>query len=141
MQGNAEDTLLEILLAAPLLPSRARQRILDIAATQLSDGTCFHQYQPLTKKGNAEIGGDFYDDHLWLVLSTCAYVKESGDVSILQAPCGYADREYAGEGDQETLLHHLETSIASASSVPLYTNMCAIIEPTQLPRNTCCAGS
>ena len=95
-----------------MIPSRGRQRILDIAATQLSDGTCFHQYQPLTKKGNAEVGGDFYDDHLWLVLSTCAYVKETGDLSILAEPCGYADREYASGNDQETLLHHLETSIA-----------------------------
>jgi len=95
-----------------MIPSRGKQRILDIAATQLSDGTCFHQYQPLTKKGNAEIGGDFYDDHLWLVLSTCAYVKETGDVTILQEPCGYADKEYASEAAKENLLHHLETSIA-----------------------------
>jgi len=94
-----------------MIPSRGRQRILDIAGTQLSDGTCYHQYQPLTKKGNAEVGGDFYDDHLWLVLSTCAYIKETGDTTILQAPCGYADKTYAAENDKETLLHHLETSI------------------------------
>src|SRR5208282_2690005 len=85
-------------------------------------GTCYHQYQPLTKKGNAEVGGDFYDDHLWLVLSTCAYVKETGDLSILEEPCGYADREYRIGADgrrlgasgepAESLLHHLELSIA-----------------------------
>ena len=59
-------------------PRRARQRILDLAATQLSDGTCFHQYQPLTKKGNADIGGGFNDDPLWLILSTCAYIQRDG---------------------------------------------------------------
>jgi cellobiose phosphorylase len=91
-----------------LIPSRARQRLLDIAATQLSDGTCYHQYQPLTKKGNAEVGGDFYDDHLWLVLSTCAYIKETGDASILDEKVGYADQP----GSTDTLGHHLETSIA-----------------------------
>ena len=32
--------------------SCARERILDIAATQLEDGSAYHQYQPLTKKGN-----------------------------------------------------------------------------------------
>lgn len=95
-----------------MIPSRGRQRILDIAATQLADGTCYHQYQPLTKKGNAEVGGDFYDDHLWLVLSSCAYIKETGDTSILQAPCGYADKTYSAGSDMETLLHHLETSLA-----------------------------
>lgn len=90
-----------------MIPERARERILDIAATQLSSGLCYHQYQPLTKKGNAEVGGDFYDDHLWLVLSTCAYIKESGDLSILNEAVGYADIE----GSKNTLLEHLEVSI------------------------------
>ena len=52
------------------IPARARERILDIAATQFEDGSCYHQYQPLTKKGNSAIGGDFNDDPLWLILST-----------------------------------------------------------------------
>lgn len=102
------DSNQDLLGFVHMIPERARQRILDIAATQLADGTCYHQYQPLTKKGNAEIGGDFYDDHLWLILSTCAYIKESGDRGILDERIGYADRA----GSQETLLHHLETSIA-----------------------------
>ena len=102
------DSNQDLLGFVHLIPERARQRILDIAATQLSDGTCYHQYQPLTKKGNAEVGGDFYDDHLWLVLSTCSYIKETGDTSILEAPVGYADQP----GSKDNLLHHLETSIA-----------------------------
>ncbi len=105
------DSNQDLLGFVHMIPSRARERILDIAATQLSDGTCYHQYQPLTKKGNADIGGDFYDDHLWLVLSTCAYIKESGDTSILQAPCAYADKAYENV-ITDTLLDHLETSIA-----------------------------
>ncbi|MEO8614670.1 MAG: glycosyl transferase, partial [Luteolibacter sp.] len=91
-----------------MIPERVRERLIDIAATQLSDGTCYHQYQPLTKKGNAEIGGDFYDDHLWLVLSICSYIRESGDRTILDEKVGYADTPGSGE----TMLHHLETSIA-----------------------------
>jgi cellobiose phosphorylase len=102
------DSNQDILGFVHIIPERARQRILDIAAVQLSDGTCYHQYQPLTKKGNAEIGGDFYDDHLWLILSTAAYIKETGEFGILQAPVGYADTPGSGEN----LLHHLETSIA-----------------------------
>jgi cellobiose phosphorylase len=116
------DSNQDILGFVHMIPGRARERILDIAGTQLSDGTCYHQYQPLTKKGNAEIGGDFYDDHLWLVLSACAYIKETGDASILYEPVGYADRDYIAGADgkrrmpdgkpAEDLLHHLETSIA-----------------------------
>jgi len=102
------DSNQDILGFVHLLPERARQRILDIASTQLSDGTCFHQYQPLTKKGNADIGGGFNDDPLWLILSTCAYIRETGDASILNEVCGYADKP----GSKDTLLHHIETSIA-----------------------------
>lgn len=102
------DSNQDLLGFVHMVPEKARQRILDIAATQLSDGTCYHQYQPLTKKGNADVGGDFYDDHLWLILSTCAYIKETGDASILEASVGYADKP----GSRESLLHHLETSIA-----------------------------
>ncbi len=107
------DSNQDLLGFVHMIPERARQRLLDIAATQLSDGTCYHQYQPLTKKGNADVGGDFYDDHLWLVLSTTAYVKETGDVSILDEPCAYADVAVPdGEQPTSTLLDHLELSLA-----------------------------
>ena len=65
------------------IPERARERIFDIASTQFEDGSCYHQYQPLTKKGNSAVGGDFNDDPLWLILSTTAYIKETGDFSLL----------------------------------------------------------
>ncbi len=65
------------------IPERARERIIDIASTQFEDGSCYHQYQPLTKKGNAVLGGDFNDDPLWLILSTTEYIKETGDFSLL----------------------------------------------------------
>ncbi|UMB60977.1 glycosyl transferase [Lutibacter sp. A80] len=65
------------------IPERARERIIDIASTQFEDGSCYHQYQPLTKKGNAAIGGNFNDDPLWLILSTTEYIKETGDFTLL----------------------------------------------------------
>ncbi len=65
------------------IPERAKQRILDIAATQFEDGGAYHQYQPLTKRGNFEVGGNFNDDPLWLILSVTAYIKETGDFTIL----------------------------------------------------------
>ena len=65
------------------IPTRARQRIIDIASTQFPDGGCYHQYQPLTKRGNNDIGGGFNDDPCWLIFGTVAYIKETGDFSIL----------------------------------------------------------
>ncbi len=65
------------------IPARARERIIDIASTQFPDGSCYHQYQPLTKRGNNDIGSGFNDDPLWLILGTTSYIKETGDFSIL----------------------------------------------------------
>lgn len=101
------DSNQDILGFVHIIPSRAKQRILDLASTQLSDGTCFHQYQPLTKKGNADIGGGFNDDPLWLILSTAAYIKETGDVSILNEKCCYAD----AEDIDSALIDHLHVSM------------------------------
>ncbi|MCB0284019.1 MAG: glycosyl transferase [Calditrichaeota bacterium] len=101
------DSNQDVLGFVHMIPSRARQRILDIAATQLSDGTCFHQYQPLTKKGNADIGGGFNDDPLWLLLSTSAYIKETADASILGEEIGFADVP----DSKATLMDHLRISI------------------------------
>lgn len=103
------DSNQDLLGFVHLVPEKARQRLLDISATQLSSGLCYHQYQPLTKKGNADVGGGFMDDHLWLVLSTCAYIKETGDTDILNENVGYADQ--ADDAKQGSLLDHLELSI------------------------------
>ncbi|MBE5804730.1 MAG: glycosyl transferase [Clostridiales bacterium] len=88
------------------IPERARERILDIAATQFHDGGCYHQYQPLTKKGNNDIGGGFNDDPLWLIAGTAAYIKETGDFSILDEATPYD----CNPNDCGSLLEHLENS-------------------------------
>jgi len=88
------------------IPSRARQRIIDIASTQFPDGGCYHQYQPLTKRGNNDIGGGFNDDPMWLIFGTVAYIKETGDLSILEEPVPW-DNE---PGTEVSLLEHLRIS-------------------------------
>jgi cellobiose phosphorylase len=89
-----------------LVPERARERILDIAATQFPDGSAYHQYQPLTKRGNHDVGSGFNDDPLWLILGVAAYIKETGDESILAESVPFDnDPENAG-----SLLEHLKRS-------------------------------
>jgi len=88
------------------IPERARERIIDIASTQFPDGGCYHQYQPLTKKGNNEIGQGFNDDPMWLILGTTSYIKESGDFTILDEPVPF-DNE---AGSEVSLFHHLTVS-------------------------------
>ncbi|MCR4657622.1 MAG: glycosyl transferase [Lachnospiraceae bacterium] len=77
------DSCQDLLGFVHLIPDRARERIIDIASTQFEDGSAYHQYQPLTKKGNSDIGSGFNDDPLWLIAGTSAYIRETGDVSIL----------------------------------------------------------
>ena len=89
-----------------LVPDRARERIIDIASTQFKDGGCYHQYQPLTKKGNNDIGGGFNDDPLWLICGTAAYIKETGDYDILKEQVPFD----CNPEDTDTLLKHLEVS-------------------------------
>ena len=78
------DSCQDLLGFVHLIPERARERILDIAATQFPDGSAYHQYQPLTKRGNADVGTGFNDDPLWLIAGTAAYLRETGDFSILE---------------------------------------------------------
>ena len=77
------DSCQDLLGFVHLIPDRARERIIDIASTQFQDGSAYHQYQPLTKKGNSDIGSGFNDDPLWLIAGTSAYVRETGDTGIL----------------------------------------------------------
>ncbi len=89
-----------------MIPERARQRIIDIASTQFPDGGCYHQYQPLTKRGNNDIGGGFNDDPLWLIFGTVAYIRETGDFGILEEPVPFDNKP----GTEVSLLEHLKIS-------------------------------
>ena len=88
------------------IPDRARERLLDLAATQMPDGSCYHQYQPLTKKGNGEIGGNFSDDPLWMILAVAQYIKETGDWSILKESVPYDNDPALAQ----SMMHHLKMS-------------------------------
>ncbi|MGE5250100.1 MAG: GH36-type glycosyl hydrolase domain-containing protein [Bacteroidota bacterium] len=90
-----------------LVPGRARERLLDLAATQLPTGGAYHQYQPLTKRGNNDVGSNFNDDPLWLVLAVAAYVRETGDWSILSEQAPYDNLP----GSEQPLYEHLQRSI------------------------------
>ncbi|GAA2340964.1 GH36-type glycosyl hydrolase domain-containing protein [Dactylosporangium salmoneum] len=101
------DSNQDLLGFVHMIPERARERILDIAATQLATGGAYHQYQPLTKRGNNDIGSGFNDDPLWLILGVAAYLKETGDVSILDAAVPYDN----DPGSEQPLYDHLQRSL------------------------------
>ncbi|MEM2941583.1 MAG: glycosyl transferase [Thermoproteota archaeon] len=101
------DSNQDLLGFVHMVPKRARERILDLAATQLLDGGAYHQYQPLTKRGNKEIGSGFNDDPLWLVLAVAAYIKETGDFTILDEQVVYENTP----GTEQPLYEHLTRAL------------------------------
>src|ERR1022692_1754423 len=100
------DSNQDLLGFVHMIPARARERILDLAATQLPTGGAYHQYQPLTKKGNNDVGGNFNDDPHWLIVGVAAYLKETGDTTILDEPVQYDNQP----GSEKPLYEHLQRS-------------------------------
>ena len=101
------DSCQDLLGFVHLEPQRARERIIDIASIQFEDGSTYHQYQPLTKRGNSDVGGGFNDDPLWLVACTSAYIKETGDYSILDDLVPFNNKA----GSEQSLFTHLHASV------------------------------
>jgi cellobiose phosphorylase len=101
------DSNQDLLGFVHMVPGRARERILDLASTQLETGGAYHQYQPLTKRGNNDIGSNFNDDPLWLIIGVAAYLKETGDWAICDAPVPYDNRQ----GSETPLYEHLQRSL------------------------------
>jgi len=100
------DSCQDLLGFVHLIPDRARERIIDIASTQFEDGSAYHQYQPLTKKGNMDVGSGFNDDPLWLIAGTAAYIRETGDFGILDESVPYDN----DESKATSLMEHLRRS-------------------------------
>lgn len=101
------DSCQDIFGFVHMMPNLAKERILDIAAIQLEDGSTWHQYQPLTKKGNADVGGGFNDDPLWLVSATYSYIAETGDNEILDISVPFNN----DKNKSKSLLEHLRRSV------------------------------
>lgn len=102
------------------IPARARERLLDLAATMLEDGGAYHQYQPLTKRGNHELGSNFNDDPLWMILAVAAYIKESGDTAILDEVVPYEN----DDSKAATMLDHMKRA---------FYHVCTKVGPHGLP--------
>ena len=108
------DSNQDLLGFVHLVPERARERIIDIASTQFPDGSAYHQYQPLTKRGNNDVGSGFNDDPLWLIFGVAAYIKETGDYAIL-------DEQVPFDNDPKTaasLFEHLQALVPPRAQQP-----------------------
>lgn len=100
------DTSQDMLGVVHQIPERARERLFDVASTQFEDGSAYHQFQPLTKRGNADVGSHFNDDPLWLILGVGGYIRETGDVDFLKVQVPFDN----SPTNKATLYEHLKRS-------------------------------
>jgi len=89
-------------------PERCKEQILLHAAHQFADGSVYHWWNPLTETG---LHDQCSDDYLWLPFVTCSYLRETGDLSILDEKAPFVDDE-----NPQTLREHAKRSIARALS-------------------------
>ena len=103
-RDSAQDTLATVQNA----PQRARENLTTLWKLQFKDGHTWHQVFPLTGEGGPGLAGEFpdwpqwfCDDHLWLILGTCAYLRETGDFAYLDERVGFQD------GGDDTVWEHI----------------------------------
>jgi cellobiose phosphorylase len=108
-RDSAQDTLAVVQNA----PERARQNLSTLWKLQFRDGHTWHQVFPLTGEGGVGLAAEypnrpqwFCDDHLWLLIAVCAYLRETGDFSYLDERIPYAD----GGGD-DSVWGHMQCAV------------------------------
>ena len=103
------DTNQDTLGVVHIIPEKVRQKIVELLKGQLQEGYALHGIQPLEwEQGEHNIPSEediFSDDHLWLLVSTAAYLKETGNMNFLQEVIPYAD---TGE---DTVYEHLKKAL------------------------------
>jgi len=103
-RDSAQDTLGTVHNAA----ERARTTLNMLWHLQYQDGHTWHQVLPLTGEGGPGLAAEFpqwpqwfSDDHLWLILGVCAYLRETGDIAYLDHKVDYWD------GGEDTIWNHM----------------------------------
>jgi cellobiose phosphorylase len=107
-RDSAQDTFGTVHSA----PARARRNLDVLWHLQYQDGHAWHQVMPLTGEGGPGLAAEFpewpqwfSDDHLWLVLGVCAYLRETGDYAYLEAKVAYWD------GGEDSIWNHMMRAV------------------------------
>lgn len=107
-RDSAQDTLGTM----HAVPEQARETLTRLWRLQFRDGHTWHEFFPLTGEVSTGLAAEipewpqwFCDDHLWLVLAVCAYLRETGDLGYVEHPVEYAD------GPEESVWEHMQRAV------------------------------
>lgn len=105
------DSAQDILGVVHTIPGEAKELIVKLLKCQYTDGRSYHLFFPLTGEGGSGDAPvkkfDWYsDDHLWLIMSVNAYIKETGDFAFLNEKVSYNDKTTSG-----TVREHLDKAL------------------------------
>jgi cellobiose phosphorylase len=113
-RDSAQDTLAGVQ-SEPLLARRTLETLWHL---QFLDGHTWHQVYPLTGEGGAGLAAEFpdwpqwfCDDHLWLVIASAAYLRETGDFAFLDQNVAYWDGHAADESVWGHLLQAVQFTL------------------------------
>jgi cellobiose phosphorylase len=114
-RDSSQDSLGAVMGA----PGEVRGLLRKLISVQNPDGSAMHQFFPLTMEANEgdsrEEGEKFVygDDHLWIILAVCGYLKETGDYAFLDEQITFYSKTLpVDERESATVLEHLMRAVA-----------------------------
>lgn len=101
-------------------PEEGRELMEKLLKVQKMDGSAMHQFNPATmiaNEGDSREGKDrpkyYSDDHLWIILAVCAYLKETGNMDFLGKRIPFYEKDDNMKPVEEgTVLEHLKRAAA-----------------------------
>jgi cellobiose phosphorylase len=113
------DSSQDVMGILGLVPCEGRDLIRKLLHVQKRDGSAMHQFNPasmVANEGDARFEEDrpsyYGDDHLWVVLATCAYIKETGDCAFLEQEIPFYEKSKKERPiESASVLEHLRRAI------------------------------
>ncbi|MFP4479052.1 MAG: GH36-type glycosyl hydrolase domain-containing protein, partial [Candidatus Izemoplasmatales bacterium] len=113
------DSAQDIMGVLSQSPDQSKSLLIKLLSVQKINGSAMHQFNPKNMVANEgdsrEVEGadDYYgDDHLWIILSLIAYLKETGDMSFLDLEIGYYEKDKDGNPiEKSSVLEHLKRAL------------------------------
>jgi cellobiose phosphorylase len=97
------------------MSAEARELVEKLLSVQRRDGSAMHQFNPLSMvaaEGDSREYKDrphyYSDDHLWIILAVCSYLRETGDLGFLRKEIPFYDKDEEGKpAELAPVLEHL----------------------------------